>query len=80
MIEPADASVRTVIATNGYSVLTLGISVICILVASSTGLVVIGLVPVLLAGRALSVREPMAPLATLAAAAAVIVGLLLLAK
>jgi hypothetical protein len=69
-----------VIATNAYSVVSLGIALICILVASSTGLGVVGFVPVPLAGRALAVREPMAPFAGLAAAAAAVIGLILLAK
>jgi hypothetical protein len=69
-----------VIVTNAYSVLTLGIALICILVASSTGLALIGLVPLLSAARALAVREPMAPFAGLAAAAAAIIGLVLLTR
>ena len=78
--EPADAPAATVISTNIYSVLTLGLALVYILVASTTGFVVIGVVPVLLAARAFGVREPMAPFAGLAAAAAVIIGLVLLAR
>ena len=79
-VEPADAPAATVISTNIYSVLTLGFALIYILVASTTGLVIAGVVPVLLAMRAFGVREPMAPFAGLAAAAAVVIGLVLLAR
>jgi hypothetical protein len=79
-LDAADAPATTVIADNIYSVITLGLTLVYILVASITGLVVAGVLPVLLAGRAFSVREPMAPFAGLAAVAAVVIGLVLLTK
>lgn len=78
--DPADAPALTVMAVNLYSVITLFVALICILVASTTGFVVIGVLPVLLALRAFGVREPMAPIAGLAAAATAVIALVLLAK
>lgn len=79
-VEPADAPARTVLATNAYSVLTLGVALVCILVASSTGLGLVALLPALAAAWAGHAREPMAPFAGLAAAAGVVIALVLLTR
>lgn len=78
--EPSELTPSTLVATNLASVVTLGLALVCIVVASTVGYPVIAVAPVLVAMRAFAVRETMAPLAALAATAAVIIGLVLLAK
>lgn len=78
--DPSDATAATLVADNLYSAITLGLALVCIIVASSTGFAVIAVLPALVALRAYGVRETMAPIAALAATASVIIGLVLLAR
>jgi hypothetical protein len=68
------------VAGNFYSLITLGVAIVYIVLASAVGWVFIGVLPVLLAVHTFRVREPMAPFAALGAAAAVVIGLVLLAR
>lgn len=79
-LEPADATPATLLNANLNSVITLGLALVCIVLASTIGYPLIALVPLLVLARAFTTRETMAPLAALAATAAAIIGLVLLAK
>ncbi len=79
-LEPADAPAKAVISTNIWSVVTLCLALVFFIVASITDLASAAVLPVLVGLRAYAVREKMAPLAVLAAAAAVVIGLVLWAK
>ncbi len=58
---------------NHYAFLTLGVVALYIVLAVSTGIVLLGVFPVLMSLRSKQAGEPLAPLAILAAVIAVIV-------
>jgi len=77
---PGSGSNASFVAGNLYSLLTLGIAVLYIVIASVVGLAFLGILPVALAVHAFRVHEPMAPFAALGAIAAVVIGIVLLSR
>ena len=79
--DPAgDPTLRAFAAANRFSLITLAVAVVYIVVASAIGFAFVGVLPALLTAYAYRQREKMAPFAALASAATIVIGLVLLAR
>ena len=75
-----EATLTTVLEANRFSFITFGLAVVVFIVASAVGMGYLGVLPALAAAWAYREREPMASLAALASASAIVIGLVLLAN
>jgi hypothetical protein len=64
---------------NTYAFITLGVVAAYVVVALTIGVVFFGIIPVVMAGRSVRAREPLAPLAIVGAVVAIGMAILLLA-
>ncbi len=76
----APARQRSLFEINSTTFVTFGVVALYILVAASTGIVLLGIFPVMLSIRAFRRGEPLAPLAMAAAALALLIALSAIAR